>query len=52
MKSEQRLTNWAMIAIGVLAAVVAAAIPGYRTLLILFGGALAGWGSFVPLRPE
>lgn len=46
-----RTTRWAMDAIGVCSVVVAASIPGY-TWLILFGGALAGRGSFGLLRRE
>lgn len=35
-----------MIAIGVLAVVIAVAIPGYQTWLILFGGVLVAYASF------
>jgi Tfp pilus assembly major pilin PilA len=35
-----------MVAIAVLSVVVAVAIPGYQTWLIVFGGVLVAWAKF------
>ena len=41
-----RTTRWIMVAIAVLSVVVAVAIPGYQTWLVIFGGVLIAWASF------
>jgi hypothetical protein len=40
-----RTTRWAMVAIAAASVVVAAAVPGYQTWLIIFGGVLVAWAS-------
>ena len=39
-----------MVAIAVLSALVAVAIPGYQAWLIVFGGVLIAWATFGLLR--
>ena len=41
-----RTTRWIMVAIAVLSVVVAVAIPGYQTWLVIFGGVLIAWATF------
>lgn len=41
-----RLTRWAMVAIGALSVVIAVAIPGYQTWLIVFGGVVVTHSVF------
>jgi len=45
-------TRWIMVAIAVLSVVVAVAIPGYQTWLIVFGSVLIAWASFGLLVEE
>jgi len=41
-----RTTRWIMVAIAVLSVVVAVAIPGYQTWLVICGGVLIAWATF------
>ena len=41
-----RTTRWVMVASAVLSVVVAVAVPGYQTRLIVFGGVLIAWATF------
>ena len=53
MKADgARATNIGMIAIGVLAVVLAVALPGFQIAIVVLGGALAAWGSYGLLTAE
>ena len=46
------MTRWAMVAIAVLSVVVAVAVPGFQTWLIIFGGVFIAWASYGLLTEE
>jgi hypothetical protein len=45
-------TRWVIVAIAVLSAIVAVAVPGYEFWLIIFGGVLIDWAAFGLLTEE
>lgn len=45
-RDGQRITRWAMIAVGLIVWVVALALPGYDLPLLLFSGAVVAWATF------